>query len=123
MVFGDMGMKQTLEVLDIWREFLISLFYLSGAEGAPGCGVTRWRKPDYAIYFSREDGVSTTPPFIYGEQRHRRYSIFLLEKINPCTQPTAYPLILACDCSCWSGDPDCDPPHLIHFLNMYFQNW
>ena len=41
MVFGDMGIEQTLEVLDIWREFLISLFYLSRAEGATGCGVTR----------------------------------------------------------------------------------
>lgn len=41
MVFGDMGMKQTLEVLDTRGKFLISLFYLSGAEGATGCGVTR----------------------------------------------------------------------------------
>ena len=46
MVFGDMEMEQTLEVLDIWGEFLISLFYLSRAEGSIGCGVTRWRKPD-----------------------------------------------------------------------------
>ena len=61
MVFGDMGMKQTLEVLDIWGEFLISLFYLSGAEGATGCGVTRWRKPDIMRFFSRGE---TIPKFV-----------------------------------------------------------
>lgn len=38
MVFGDMGMKQTLEVLDIRGKFLISLFYLSRAEGSMGSG-------------------------------------------------------------------------------------
>ena len=38
MVFDDMGMEQTLEVIDIWGEFLISLFYLSRAEGSMGSG-------------------------------------------------------------------------------------
>ena len=55
MVFGDMGMEQTLEILDIWREFLISLFYLSGAEGSMGSGGVSLIMQ---IIFSREDGVS-----------------------------------------------------------------
>lgn len=55
MVFGDMGMKQTLEVLDIWGKFLISLFYLSGAEGSMGSGGVSLIMQ---IIFSREDGVS-----------------------------------------------------------------
>ena len=66
MVFDDMGMKQTLEVLDIWREFLISLFYLSGAEGSMGCGVTRWRKPDIMRFiFQGGWGVVDTTLYLW----------------------------------------------------------
>lgn len=63
-----MGMEQTLEVLDIWGEFLISLFYLSGAEGATGCGVTRWRKPDVMQFiFQGRMGCRRHHPLFYIE--------------------------------------------------------
>lgn len=66
MVFGDMEIEQTLEVLDTRGKFLISLFYLSGAEESMGCGVTRWRKPDIMRFiFQGGWGVVDTTLYLW----------------------------------------------------------
>ena len=103
-----MGMKQTLEVLDIWREFLISLFYLSGAEWSIGVW---WRKPDVMqfIFQGRMGCLRHHPLFMESNATGVTLSFHLKNKSIYSAYGRPLDTGLRLLPLSGAGDPDCAP--------------